>query len=156
RPIELLAFPQDVQIFPGTRVNAVVATIGPAGTREAKLLVGQISTRRQLRIKCRVIERKSGLPTSFGTLLWSTKFREPAETLALSTLGRVRRGVATGANHFFFLTDDEAKAIPKKMLRPGIRRLREVDGDILDGPAHDALGKAGRRRWLLSLAGPRD
>ena len=29
-------------------------------------------------------------------------------------------------------------------------------GDVLDQAAHDSLGKAGRRRWLLNLAGPKD
>lgn len=156
RPIELLAFPPDVQIFPGTRVNAVVATIGPAAMTEATLLTGHISTGRQLTIKTKAIERDGDTPTSFGPLLWSTQYDERSDTVPLSTLGRVRRGVATGANHFFFLTDDEARAIPKRLLRAGIRRLRELDGGVLDQAAHDALGKAGRRRWLLSLASPRD
>lgn len=156
RPIELLAFPPDVQIFPGTRVNAVVATIGPSTSAAARLVAGRVSTGRQLTIKSNAIERAGNPPTSFGPLLWSSQLGEQANTVALSTLGRVRRGVATGANHFFFLTDDEAEAIPTKLLRPGVRRLRELDGDVLDQVAHDALGKAGRRRWLLSLTGPKD
>ena len=156
RPIELLAFPPDVQIFPGTRVNAVVVTIGPTTTTEARLLTGHTSTGRQLTIKTKSIGRQGAAPTSFGPLLWPTQRGRHAGTVALSTLGRVRRGVATGANHFFFLTDDEAKAIPKRLLRPGIRRLRELNGDVLDQAAHDVLGEAGRRRWLLSLSGPKD
>jgi adenine-specific DNA-methyltransferase len=156
RPIELLTFPPDVQIFPGTRVNAVVATIGPAATTKAKLYTGHVSIGPQLTIKAKAIERDGDTPTSFGPLLWSTQPVAQADSAALSKLGRVRRGVATGANHFFFLSDDEAKAIPKRLLRPGVRRLRELDGDVLDQAAHDALGKAGRRRWLLTLAGPED
>jgi hypothetical protein len=156
RPIELLAFPPDVQIFPGTRVNAVVVTIGPCTSTEAELFSGRISTGRRLTIKSKAIERAGNPPTSFGPLLWSSQYEAQANTLALSTLGRVRRGVATGANHFFFLADDEVEAIPKRLLRPGVRRLRELDGDVLDQATHDAMGKAGRRRWLLNLTGPND
>lgn len=156
RPIELLAFPPDVEIFPGTRVNAVVATIGPTTTTEADLSAGHISTGQHLTIEAKPVERHGDPPVSFGPLLWPTQARDHADTVALSTLGRVRRGVATGANHFFFLTDDEAKLIPKRLVRPGIRRLRELDGEVLDQRAHDALGKSGRRRWLLTLNGPED
>lgn len=154
RPVELLAFPPGVQIFPGTRVNAVIATVGPAATSAAQLITGRISTGEQLTIDTRAIARDGDVPNSFGPLLWASQSGDQAGTVALSTLGRVRRGVATGANHFFFLTDDEARSIPRRLLRPGIRRLRELKGGVLDKAAHDALGKAGRRRWLLSLSGP--
>lgn len=156
RPIELLAFPPDVEIFPGTRVNAVVATIGPTTTTEAALSAGHISTGQHLTIKAKPIDRHGDPPSSFGPLFWPTQGGDHADTVALSTLGRVRRGVATGANHFFFLTDDEAKSIPNRLLRPGIRRLRELDGEVLDQSAHDTLGQSGRRRWLLTLSGPKD
>lgn len=157
RPIEILAFPSDVQIFPGTRVNAVVATIGPATSSEAKLVTGQISTGRHLTITDpTAVERGGRVPASFGSLLWATEASDDIRAVALSTLGRVRRGVATGANHFFFLTDDEAKAIPRRLLRPGLRRLREIEGDVLDQAVHDRLGEEGRRRWLLSLTDPKD
>lgn len=156
RPIELLAFPPDVEIFPGTRVNAVIATIGPTTTTQANLSVGSISTGQNLTVKARPVRRHGNLPSSFGPLLWPIQGRSQADTIALSALGRVQRGVATGANHFFFLTDNEAKSIPKQLLRPGIRRLRELDGDVLDQSAHDGLGKSGRRRWLLTLSGPED
>lgn len=156
RPVELLAFPPDVQIFPGTRVNAVVATVGPVATTEAKLCTGRIDTGRQLTIKVNAVERDGETPTSFGPLLWASQPGGEACTVPLSTLGRVRRGVATGANHFFFLTDSEARSIPTRLLRPGLRRLRELNSDVLDQAAHDRLGNAGRRRWLLSLSGPDD
>jgi hypothetical protein len=157
RPIEILAFPSDVRIFPGTRVNAVVATIGPVTSSAAKLVTGQISTGEHLTITyARTIEREGKTPSSFGPLLWTTEASDDVRSVPLSTLGRVRRGVATGANHFFFLADDEAKPIPKRLLRRGLQRLREIDGGVLDQSTHDRLGAEGRRRWLLSLTDSKD
>ena len=41
-------------------------------------------------------------------------------------------------------------------MRPALLRLRHVEehakSGVLDGAAHDAIGRAGERRWLLSLA----
>jgi adenine-specific DNA-methyltransferase len=156
RPVELLAFPTEVQIFPGTRVNAVIATIGPARSKEATFRTGQIFAGQTTTTRSRSVERIGEPPSSFGPLLWPVKKYTQVASVPLSTLGRVRRGVATGANHFFFLTDDEAKVVPKRLLRPGIRRLRELNGAVLDQAAFDDIGTAGKRRWLLCLAGPKD
>lgn len=158
RDVELLVFPSDVEIFPGTRVNAVVVTVGPEAETAAKLATGPVTARTsRLAVgKRTVIDRAGDLPTSFGPLLWSAKQASTKGTVPLSSLGQVRRGIATGANHFFFLTDIEADEVPKRLLRPGVRRLREVGGDVLDVAEHDRLGEAGRRRWLLTLSGPSD
>jgi hypothetical protein len=72
----------------------------------------------------------------------------------LSDLAVVRRGVATGANFFFFLTHDEAADMTEGTLSPGLRRLRHVNGDVLDTAEHRRIGKSGKPRWLLTLDDP--
>jgi hypothetical protein len=66
---------------------------------------------------------------------------------------RVRRGVATGANSFFFLTDEEAGQLPDGATRPGICTLRGTSLSLraLDREAWLALGLAGARCHLLDI-----
>lgn len=158
RPIELLAFPSDMEIFPGTRVNAVIAAVGPQSHSASKFTTAPITPRASRLIvgKRATVDRRGDLPASFGPLLWGGDHLAPKGTVDLSSLGQIRRGVATGANHWFFLTDEEAAPLPSRLLRPGVRRLREVEGTVLDQAEHERLGEAGRRRWLLSLTGPAD
>ncbi len=63
----------------------------------------------------------------------------------------VRRGVATGANAFFLLTDSAVAGAPRAFLRPAVRSLRLVEGAILDARAHASLGQRGLPRWLIEL-----
>lgn len=158
RSVELLAFPADVEIFPGTRVMAVVLTIGPKSQATPPFLAGRVSRGPSNLVAGNLapVPRHGDRPTSFGPLLWATDAGSAKDMVPMSSVGRVRRGVATGANDFFFLTDDEAAAIPNRYLRPGVRRLREVESNALDDAAHTRLGEAGRRRWLLTLTGPED
>lgn len=63
----------------------------------------------------------------------------------------VRRGIATGTNTFFFMTDEERESLPEGAARPGLLRAGHVAGETLDRAAHDAIGGAEHRRWLLWL-----
>jgi adenine-specific DNA-methyltransferase len=64
---------------------------------------------------------------------------------------RVRRGVATGANSFFFLTDAARANLPDGVTVPALVRLRHIPGVVLDARCHDAIGSQGLPRWLLTL-----
>lgn len=158
RNVELLAFPSDAEIFPGTRVNAVIVTVGPETDMTATFETASIRPAPGCVVlgKRTVIERSRALPASFGPMLWKTTQGAVKGTVALSELGRVKRGVATGANHWFFLTDVEARGLPARLLRRAVQRLRDIDGTVLDKATHDRLRDTGRRRWLLTLAGPAD
>jgi hypothetical protein len=67
-----------------------------------------------------------------------------------------RRGIATGANSFFFLTDEEAQLLPVGATRPGICTLRgmPMTQTALDHRAWRALGRAGARCHLLDIDKP--
>lgn len=158
RHVELLAFPPSVEVFPGTRVTAVVLVVGPETSAPKNLVVEQVTTvgNRLETTNERQHNRQGPGPASFSSLLWPRTPSGSRQTVELAKLGRVRRGVATGANHFFFLDDDDASSVPDRLLRPGVRRLRHVEGDVLGVREHNRIGGAGHPRWLLSLTGPAD
>lgn len=69
----------------------------------------------------------------------------------LRELALVMRGIATGANEFFTLTDDEVRKweIEHEFLKPVISRTRDVQKYILTREDLENLGKMGKKRWLF-------
>ena len=81
------------------------------------------------------IARKTFSPESrWSRVLPGQPFVTPSDTAAaevpLGELVRVKRGIATGANHFFVLTTDEVRAarIPRSVLRAALGRSRLATG----------------------------
>ena len=74
----------------------------------------------------------------------------------ISTLARVVRGIATGANDFFVLSDDEVVkwGLDQANLRPVLTKTREAPGYVFSRADFDRLGREGKKRWLLYLTGP--
>jgi adenine-specific DNA-methyltransferase len=102
-----------------------------------------------LRVHCR--QMSEGLATGLS--------RPPADErqagLVLGDVARVWRGIATGANDFFFLTREQATAldIPDEFLRLAVGRTRDVEGDEITPARLQQLEAAGRPTLLLSLDG---
>jgi len=73
----------------------------------------------------------------------------------LGDFAKVIRGIATGANEFFFLTREEAieNQIPDAFLRRAIGRTRDIVGDILTKQDIQELEHKGRPTLLLSITG---
>jgi adenine-specific DNA-methyltransferase len=71
----------------------------------------------------------------------------------LGEFAKVMRGIATGANEFFFLTKQKVKeiGIPSKYLLLAIGRTRDVSGDIIDSETIKVLEEAGKPTLLFSL-----
>jgi hypothetical protein len=65
----------------------------------------------------------------------------------------VQRGIATGANEFFFLTKARAAElqIPDEFLKPAIGRTRDLTGDVITEETLQELDQRGRPTLLLSL-----
>lgn len=155
RAVSIHTFPPAVELFPGTKVAALILTIGQEQSKQPCLTfhdasltgsaVKSSSGRRQ--------PRTGEAPPTLGPLLWQQRSRasQSPNTTTLGSVARVRRGVATGANHFFFLNDAQRDELPAGAVVPAIRRLRHVEGDLLGKAAHDAIGLAGHPRWLLHL-----
>lgn len=71
----------------------------------------------------------------------------------LSDFARVMRGIATGANDFFFLTQERADElnIPGQFLKPAVGRTKDIEGDIVAVSDLRRLNENGRPTLLVSL-----
>lgn len=71
----------------------------------------------------------------------------------LGHFARIVRGIATGANEFFFLTTDQVKALglEQSHLIRAIGRTRDCRDDVLRQAILDHLELTGRPTWLLDL-----
>ncbi len=77
------------------------------------------------------------------------------EHVCLGDLVRVMRGVATGANEFFFLTKSQVREfhIPEDLLRLAVGRTRDVEDAELTSERMIALSTKGRPTLLFSPDG---
>lgn len=73
--------------------------------------------------------------------------------LLLRNLALVQRGIATGANDFFFMTAAQAveRGIPAEYLVRAVGRTRDVEGEEIATERLEDLDRAGRPTYLLSL-----
>lgn len=71
----------------------------------------------------------------------------------LSDFAVVMRGIATGANEFFFLTKEQANDlhIPKGFLKLAIGRTRDISANIITKSDMQELEKKGRPTLILSI-----
>lgn len=92
-----------------------------------------------------------GLQTGFSRPPVTKK----ASKYVLGDFVRVVRGVATGANDFFFLTDEQVKdlKIPEKYFVRAIGRTRDVSTEEITHETLEILRKKRRPTFLLSLNG---
>ena len=120
------------------------------------LLVG---TKRKDEQSFAVAEWPGGTPnlidrSAAGDHGWRGWFDEPASgttsRYTLADVATVRRGVATGANQFFVLADEDVRAhsLPPSCLRPVVQRLLQYR-DVIDETSFDAV-EANEAKWLFS------
>lgn len=82
----------------------------------------------------------------------------PASSLpTLSSIAKVVRGVATGANSYFCLSREETQkhAIPQRYLTPVITQTRLVQNYKLDPLDIERFENEGRKVWLFNCQEPR-
>lgn len=77
------------------------------------------------------------------------------EGIKLSQFVRVMRGIATGANEFFFLTKEQAKEknIPDDFFQTAIGRTRDINSEEISFADLEILDKKGRPTLLFSPDG---
>ena len=83
----------------------------------------------------------------------------PGSTVPLGQFCRVMRGIATGDNAFFFMTNQrrDELGLPYHAFLRAVGRTRDQAGDRLTIADLDALDRRGRPTFLLSLDGtPKD
>ncbi|HID62570.1 MAG TPA: hypothetical protein EYP49_07490 [Anaerolineae bacterium] len=76
--------------------------------------------------------------------------------IPLADIAHIVRGIATGANDFFVLSDGEVTkwGLDWKNLRPVLTKTREAPGYIFNQDDFARLGREGKKRWLLYLTRP--
>ncbi|MEV1108944.1 Eco57I restriction-modification methylase domain-containing protein [Micromonospora sp. NPDC049751] len=162
RRVEVDLFPSTVEVFPGTQVTAMILSVGPEQKSRQPFVARALdlteSRGRQSVVKKTevTIDRGGPCPPSFARLTAIKSARTRAvNSLSLGSVATIRRGVATGANHFFFLSDAERRreGLPDKALRPALVKASHCPSDTLDLEAHEAIGAAGAPRWLLDMNG---
>ncbi|NJM54028.1 MAG: N-6 DNA methylase, partial [Blastocatellia bacterium] len=96
-------------------------------------------------------EISKSLETGFSRPLNESK----EEFLTLGDFANVVRGIATGANEFFFLTEQQIDKlqIPKEFFVTAIGRTRDVETEIIDNEAVENLRRKKRPTFLLNLNG---
>lgn len=136
----------DQELFADAQVDAVSLLIGPVTDQVHALGLSSGAEEAP-----RKMARSGQCPARWRPLFAAkTARRISASGPQLADFATVRRGVATGANHFFVLTEWARieHALPWSVLQPMVRRLRDHRGEevtvasLADLPERD-------RRWLL-------
>lgn len=98
---------------------------------------------------------RRNLTEGLRTGLSRTPMPQEASALILGNFATVMRGIATGANEFFFLTASRAVSlgIPKEFLLPAIGRTRDVSGEEITVATLHALEAKGRPTFLFAPDG---
>jgi adenine-specific DNA-methyltransferase len=160
----VVTFAESATPFPGVDTNAMIFCIRrsqplPAirwiqclnadGGSLQRILSGQEITGRNLIVQSRQ------LAEALATGLSRPLSEGLEDTVPLGTMVRVMRGIATGANHFFFMTLSEAsvREIPERFLARAIGRTRDVESDVIRPEDMDILEASGRPTRLLMLNG---
>jgi len=152
--------------FPGVDTNPVVFLISREPTQQslawARCLVGSSASLKGWALSglpcvsypdLEVVSRD--LAEALSTGLSRVPQHDGHSGLTLADVATVLRGIATGANQFFFLTARQAAelGIPGEFLRPAIGRTRDVPGDTIADDLIRELEAKGRPTRLLCLDG---
>ncbi len=137
---------RDEGLFADANVAASILAVGPVRSVAVPLMfeaLGASATVSSTR-------RSQPVPKDWYSL-GSRRIDSAGGAVALGDLFRVRRGAATGANHFFVIDHDLADRIGTEWIVRAAGRLHVLDDDVLDEQAHDRLSKAGARCWMLRM-----
>lgn len=150
RRVKLERVPATTRAFTGRSVQAAVLLVGDERVRRPPLELAQlhISDGSLEVIGRRAQSRRDEEPANW---FWSEPSALGEESVPLSDVAIIRRGVATGANHMFFLANTAAQDLPREVCVAAVPTLRGFDELELDERRHEALGGVDGRRWLLSI-----
>lgn len=155
RRLELHRWPIRTRAFTGPSVTATVVGLGARRDTPQPFVhwVAQVDGETVAVSERRSVPRVGECPEPLPEGAGRRALRHASETVLLEELFLPRRGIATGANSFFFLTDEEAQLLPAEATRPGICTLRgtPITDTVLDQRAWRALRRAGARCHLLDL-----
>ena len=100
----------------------------------------------------RLEARRRDFEEALATGLSRPPGRRNPDDLTLGDCASVRRGIATGANDFFFVTRERARSLdlPDEFLIPAVGRTRDVPRDEIAPEGLDALDRKGRPTLLFA------
>lgn len=170
----IISFDEAVSVFEGVDTAACITLVeGPETPPRERAVHVQIRKWPGVQPVLEAIEQGGAVPTAWGSIReldictlearrkWTVVGRENghfdnAHFIPLSTLARIMRGIATGANDFFVLSDDELMkwGLHQANLRPVLTKTREAPGYVFTQADFDRLGPEGKKRWLLYLTSP--
>ncbi len=166
----VVAFAAEASPFPGVDTNPLIFFIRNAKPKSlffwAKCYEPQTASLKQwVRSRFTMVSGKAlavtarDLSEGLATGLSRSPVVSQSGLYVLGDFVNVVRGVATGANEFFFLTDEQAQktGIPSEYFIRAIGRTRDVPTDEITQMTLESLRALGRPTWLLTLQGvPRE
>ena len=156
----VLTFDENAAPFPSVDTNVIVFMLSHR-TPAQKVLwarIHQPATEAVFAaLRCKSSEAATVHQRELGELLATGLSRPPkangSNGIPLSAFARIMRGIATGANEFFFLTAEQIRqhSLDCKFFKRAIGRTRDCPNDVLTHDDLESLDKAGRPTWLLSV-----
>jgi adenine-specific DNA-methyltransferase len=150
RPIAIQRTPATTRPFTGNSVQATIVAVGPNGAERSPVQMARVRFDGDAAVVIEEWEREreNEEPTNWFRLQRS---EGDDDSVPLSELAVVRRGVATGANAVFFLNDKEAARLPQEVVTPGALTLKRFARKELNRAIHRTWGGAPAKRWLLAI-----
>ncbi len=161
----LVTFSPQAAPFPNVDTNAVVVLIRREPSRpEVAWAVCTAAESPELPRWARRPGKRIGngieaVIRDLGEALATGLSRPPRKSAAgeavLGDFVTVMRGIATGANDFFFLTSAQVRelGLPPSVLKRAVGRTRDVVGEEISAQDLERLDQGGRPTYLLSLDG---
>jgi hypothetical protein len=158
----------EARLFPDAQVDAVALMVGTKQEDTQPLIAGTFGG------NSREIDRSTLEPLNWMSVFKQAPRRQgtvvatdsapdsgrpshdqPSEHVLLADVARVRRGVATGANDFFLLTDQDVAHwdLPANVLKPVVRRLFGLPESLNEQATQSEDG--GRRHLLVASSADR-
>ncbi len=170
----IITFDEALSVFEGVDTAACITLLeGPQAPRRDQVTLIHVSQWPGTQTLLDVLASDSAATYPWGSVhsvaltdlqprrKWTVITREAGRFaddrfVPLGQLARVMRGIATGANDFFVLSDAEVEAwgLNPASLRPVLTKTREAPGYVFDRDDFERLGREGKKRWLLYLSGP--
>lgn len=154
RRVQLNVFPHNAEVFPQSRVDAVVLFVGPHEEERCPLTLAEASINgvNVKTMRAENIDRALEQPSTFPRTLRDLN-RKSRYSARLGDSFAVHRGIATGRNAYFLLSDVEVedRQIPASALVPVISSVKNMDADTINEETFAHLRRGDVKRWLLML-----
>lgn len=159
----VISFTKEASPFPGVDTNPLIVCLANSAPSNSfpwaqctrsddsleRWFAGEFRT--QVRgVMAHARELSEALATGLSR---ATPSRAQLDGRPLGDFARVVRGIATGANDFFYMTRESARQhnIPDEYLLPAVSKTRDVPEDTVDAALMRELETSGKPNLLLSI-----